>query len=319
MDCCPCPGQSSRVPTEPSVGPNYRCVGVSMCRCVATLTRPLTFNYRALDNAPCAEHSGRSDAVENTQLPRSQCPILTDFHEVGIGPGPNSAGKSRSTRKSVLMVASAQECAAYSPGQGGRRVAVFCGASDFAPPPLLASAERLGRLLGDQLFDLVYGACTHGSMGSVAAGFVATERDVIGVVPRFLRDREATDALGSQHLVLTDDLFERKRVMMELADAFVVLPGGYGTLDEFAEVLSLSALQDQRHRPLVVVNEAGYFSSLLEFCASITRHRFASRPPHEMFAVVDDVDAAAAYLTGLWQARSHDPQRRPVLVSGVAS
>lgn len=195
-----------------------------------------------------------------------------------------------------------------------RRVAVYCSASRSAPPSTVVSAERLGRGLARLGWELVYGACAHGSMGAVASGFRAEGSGVVGVVPRFLRDRERCDPLSDEQVVLTEDLLERKRVMMDLADAFVVLPGGYGTLDELADLLALAALQRSDCDSVVLVNEGSYFGPLLEFCKRMEQHGFVGHSVDEILVVVPGVDEALKHLERIWAPPSTKANERNVQV-----
>lgn len=206
---------------------------------------------------------------------------------------------------------------AHPRGAARRRVAVYCSASRSAPRSTLVSAERLGRGLARLGWELVYGACAHGSMGAVATGFRAEGRTVIGVVPRFLRDRERCDPLPDEQVVLTEDLLERKRVMMDLADAFVVLPGGYGTLDELADLLALAALQRGHRDSLVLVNEGLYFAPLLEFCDRMEQHSFVGHTVDEILAVVPGVDEALDHLGRIWAGASATTNERDIHIPKI--
>jgi uncharacterized protein (TIGR00730 family) len=132
-------------------------------------------------------------------------------------------------------------------------IGVYCGA---APGPSVRYAQvaaALGTELAARGHRLVYGAGGIGLMGEVARAAADGGAPVLGVIPTFLREREMGDDLPPQEIVLTTDLLERKRVMIDRADAFIALPGGYGTLDEILEVVSMAAL-DQPVGPLVLLD-----------------------------------------------------------------
>ncbi|MGI5506243.1 TIGR00730 family Rossman fold protein [Lentzea sp. CA-135723] len=119
---------------------------------------------------------------------------------------------------------------------------VFCGIANGPSAAYAETAAALGVELATRGHSLVYGAGGIGLMGAVANGVASAGGAITGVIPRFLRERETGDHLPPQEIVLTEDLLERKRVMIERSDAFIALPGGYGTLDEVVEVISMAAL-----------------------------------------------------------------------------
>ncbi|MBB5938989.1 LOG family protein [Streptomyces zagrosensis] len=127
---------------------------------------------------------------------------------------------------------------------GGPRVSlcVFCGVSGGRTPRYARAADELGELIARRGHRLVYGAGGIGLMGALAHGAARHRGDILGVIPKFLRAREMGDELPRQQVWLTEDLLERKRVMIDRSDAFIALPGGYGTLDEVLEVISMAAL-----------------------------------------------------------------------------
>ncbi|QUH04092.1 TIGR00730 family Rossman fold protein [Saccharopolyspora erythraea] len=155
-------------------------------------------------------------------------------------------------------------------------VGVFCGASTGNSPRYLDVGGDLGRLLAERGHRLVYGAGGVGVMGAVARSTAAGGGHILGVIPEFLRAREMTDDLPSQELVLTGDLFDRKRMMIGGADAFIALPGGYGTVDEVVEVLSMAAL-GLDVGPLVLIDVAGDWDPFLDMVDGLARRGFARR------------------------------------------
>ena len=146
---------------------------------------------------------------------------------------------------------------------GLRRVCVFCGSSPGARPAYRAAAEELGRLLAARGLGLVYGGGNVGLMGVLADAALAAGGEVIGVIPRALVDLEVAHT-GVRDLRVVDSMHERKATMTELADAFVALPGGIGTLEELIEVFTWSQL-GLHAKPLGVLNTAGYYDKLGAF------------------------------------------------------
>jgi hypothetical protein len=140
---------------------------------------------------------------------------------------------------------------------------VFCGSASGRDPRFVAAARELGGELGRRGITLVWGGGRVGLMGEVADAALAAGGRLVGVIPAFLRTAELCHpAIRPEDLVVTEDLFERKRRLIELADAFAVLPGGLGTLDELFEVVALAQLE--RHaKPCGLLNVAGFFDPLL--------------------------------------------------------
>jgi len=144
-----------------------------------------------------------------------------------------------------------------------RSVAVFCGALPGARPEYAAAARSLGKALAHRGIRLVYGGGRAGLMGEVADAVLGEAGAVTGVIPGFMEEREVAHR-GVTELVITVSMHERKARMADMADAFVVLPGGFGTLDEMFEILTWSQL-GLHDKPLALFNVAGYFDPLMTF------------------------------------------------------
>src|SRR5450631_203549 len=152
------------------------------------------------------------------------------------------------------------------------RVCVFCGSSDGADPEYLRQAVQLGSALAAKGWGLVYGGADIGLMGALADAVLAGQGPVIGVIPKALVDREiAHDQLTELRVV--SSMHERKARMATLADAFIALPGGYGTLDEFLEILTWAQLGIHQ-KPCVLINTAGYYEGLLSFLDHAVKEDF---------------------------------------------
>lgn len=155
---------------------------------------------------------------------------------------------------------------------GMRAVCVFCGSNPGRRPEYLAGAATLARTLAGRGIRLVYGGAHVGTMGAVADAALAAGGEVVGVIPRHLVSAEVAH-LGLTRLHVVDSMHERKALMAELSDAFIALPGGLGTLEEFAEVTTWSQL-GLHAKPTGLLNVLGYFDSLLEFLDHATAERF---------------------------------------------
>ncbi len=166
-----------------------------------------------------------------------------------------------------------------------KRVCVFCGSSAGADPAYLRAATALGRALAKRNLALVYGGASVGMMGALAAAVLQAGGDVTGVIPRDLADKEV--ALTSlPDLRVVDSMHARKALMAELADGFVALPGGFGTFEEFFEVLTWAQL-DLHHKPCGLLNVGGYYDRLVDFLDHAAAQRFVL-PAHRDMVIIEE-------------------------------
>ncbi|NUR06262.1 MAG: TIGR00730 family Rossman fold protein [Nocardioidaceae bacterium] len=158
-----------------------------------------------------------------------------------------------------------------------RSVCVFSGSNRGARPSYAAAAAALGRSIAGRGLRLVYGGASVGLMGEVADAALAAGGEVVGVIPQHLYDREVAH-VGLTELRVTTSMHERKAAMADLSDGFVALPGGLGTLEELAEILTWSQLGLQR-KPCGLLDVEGFFDPLLAFLDHTVTERFV-RPEH---------------------------------------
>jgi uncharacterized protein (TIGR00730 family) len=164
-----------------------------------------------------------------------------------------------------------------------RRVCVFCGSSPGKNPVYLEAARETGRALAARRIGLVYGGGSVGLMGAVADATLEAGGEVVGVIPRALELRElAHRRLTTLHVV--GSMHERKAKMAELADGFVALPGGMGTLEELAEILTWAQL-GLHARPVALLDVGGYYTPLIAFFDRAVAEGFI-RPEHRRLLVV---------------------------------
>jgi uncharacterized protein (TIGR00730 family) len=165
-----------------------------------------------------------------------------------------------------------------------RRLCVFCGSSSGRVRHLSA-ARRFGRTVAGQGLEIVYGGARIGTMGALADGAVEAGGSVIGVVPRVLVRKEvAHDGLARLHVVET--MHERKALMADLADAFVALPGGAGTLEEFFEVWTWAQLK-LHAKPVGLLDVDGFYDPVLAMVDRMVDDGFL-KPPYRDMLIVDD-------------------------------
>ena len=173
-------------------------------------------------------------------------------------------------------------------------ICVYCSSSSVLAAEYRTAARLCGEALARRGHALVYGGGNIGLMGDVARAVRAGGGYIVGVIPHALRDLELAYA-GCDELLLTDTMRERKALMDERADAFITLPGGIGTLEEFFEVLTLKQLR-YHDRGIVIVNTAGYFDPLLAQLDRAVAEGFARPPLRTLYHVAPDPQAALDYL-----------------------
>jgi len=178
-----------------------------------------------------------------------------------------------------------------------KRVCVFCGSASGARPEYAAAARALAGELARHGLGLVYGGGSVGLMGVLADASLALGVEVIGVIPRPLASRELRHT-GLTELRLVDSMHERKATMAALADAFIALPGGLGTLEELLEVLTWSQLGIHR-KPTGILNVGGYWTDLLELLEHAVTERFI-RPEYLTFLLAADTPSALLGRLATW-------------------
>jgi uncharacterized protein (TIGR00730 family) len=167
-------------------------------------------------------------------------------------------------------------------------ICVFCGASAGTNPAYLAAAQAVGASLAGRGIEVVYGGGRLGLMGAVADAALAAGGRVTGVIPSALVDREVAHR-GLTDLRIVTTLHERKALMAELSDAFIALPGGLGTLEELAEVLSWAQLE-LHAKPIGALDVAGYFDPLAVFLDHATAEGFIAPAQRRLLMIDTDLD-----------------------------
>jgi uncharacterized protein (TIGR00730 family) len=170
-----------------------------------------------------------------------------------------------------------------------QHVCVFCGSSPGARPLYVRAARELGGILARRGLALVYGGAKVGTMGQLAQSALDAGGHVIGVIPRALVDLEVAHT-GLPDLRIVDSMHERKALMADLSDAFVALPGGLGTIEEFFEVLCWSQL-GLHAKPCGLLNVGGYYDRLTAFLDHTVEEQFVRASHRDRIVVERDVDA----------------------------
>ena len=168
-----------------------------------------------------------------------------------------------------------------------RSVTVYCSSSNTIDEVYTSAAERLGAEFARCHIQLVNGGGSVGLMGVMARAVHDQGGRVVGVIPKRLKDIEGRAYDASDELILTDTMRERKRIMFERSDAYVALAGGYGTLEEFLEVLTLRKL-GYHDKNIVLLNTNGFYDGMLSFFNRMTDEGFSPDPADAFFSVVNE-------------------------------
>lgn len=167
-------------------------------------------------------------------------------------------------------------------------ICVFCGSKEGADPKHREIALRLGQILAEKGIRLIYGGGGIGLMGVLADSVLSHGGAVTGIIPDFLMRYEVGDVAGVE-TVIVGSMHDRKNRMFEMADAFVVLPGGLGTLDETIEITTWKQLR-LHDKPIVLINEAGFWEPLLDLVNRVITGGYAHEKVNELFTVVESVE-----------------------------
>ncbi len=208
-------------------------------------------------------------------------------------------------------------------------ITVYCSSSASVDPAFLAVAREVGTLLGESGRQLVYGGGAQGLMGEVARSCRESGGRVVGIITRRLCEAELFDQANHENIIV-DTMRERKRLLEERGDAFLILPGGVGTLEEFFEAL-VGRLLGEHHKPLALVNPrdpmdaplqqsndtgdsgSGYWSPLLSMFDHMVHNRFMKPGVRTLFAVHADPRAALRALEDMAEAGGHGLQDADLL------
>ena len=179
------------------------------------------------------------------------------------------------------------------------RICVFCGSNTGSDPIYAEAARDLGRLFAREGVSLVYGGGSVGLMGEMADSVLASGGEVIGVIPHALWAREVGHR-GLTDIRIVDTMHERKAMMADLADAFIALPGGLGTLEEIFEIWTWAQL-GLHAKPLGFLDVNGFYAPLMQFLDRAVRERFL-REEHRAIAVIESDAATLLKKFDQWQA-----------------
>ncbi len=176
------------------------------------------------------------------------------------------------------------------------KICVYGAASEEIDKKYIFGGEELGRIMAQKGHTLVYGAGALGMMGAVSRGVYEKDGYVIGIVPSFFKNEEVLNP-NCNELIRTNTMRRRKEKMEELADAFIITPGGIGTFDEFFEILTLKQL-NRHNKPIVIYNIDGFFDSLLKMLDEAIEKKFLRSECKALYPAFDSPTKVMDYIEG---------------------
>ena len=173
-------------------------------------------------------------------------------------------------------------------------LAVFCGSKPGNNPLFAEEAKALGHLLGSKKITLVYGGGNKGIMGAVSNAVLEKNGKVVGIIPEILKDREHHHN-GITELIIVENMHTRKKMLYERCDAAIILPGGYGTMDEFFEMLTWNQLSIH-DKKIFILNTAGFYDHLFAFAQTMQDEGFLYDKVEDKLVILESTEDLIKYL-----------------------
>jgi uncharacterized protein (TIGR00730 family) len=167
-------------------------------------------------------------------------------------------------------------------------ISVFCGSSEGNDPIIIQQAYKLGQTLASKDITLVYGGSKIGIMGKVAQGVIEANGKTIGVIPEFLKTKEIVNTALTE-LIVTQNMHDRKVIMYDKSDGFIIIPGGFGTMDEFFEITTWGQL-GLHTKPIGILNTNGYYDALIAQCKMMVSRGFLKQENLDAVVVDTTID-----------------------------
>ena len=169
-----------------------------------------------------------------------------------------------------------------------KNISVFCGSSEGNDQHIIEQSYQLGKTFAQKDITLVYGAAKIGIMGKVAQGVLDNNGSVIGVIPYFLETKEIVHNHLSE-LIVTDNMHDRKVKMYDKSDGFIIIPGGFGTMDEFFEITTWGQL-GLHTKPIGILNSNGYYDALIAQCKTMVEKGFLKQENLDAVVIDETID-----------------------------
>ena len=176
------------------------------------------------------------------------------------------------------------------------KICVYGAASPTIDPCFIKTVEKMGKLMAERGHSLVFGAGGNGLMGAAARGVTAGGGKILGIIPKFFKDEVIEEIYDKcDELVFTENMRERKQLMEDNADAFIIVPGGIGTFEEFFEILTLKQLC-RHNKPIAVYNINGYYNELETMIKASISKNFIKENCSSLYRITDDIDEIFNYI-----------------------
>ena len=174
------------------------------------------------------------------------------------------------------------------------KICVYCSSSDSIDNKYFEIAQKTGELIGQNGYDFVFGGGVVGLMGEVAKNAKLNGSKVIGVIPEKLHQNKICYE-GCNELIVTKNMRDRKQTMDELSDAFITLPGGFGTLEELSEMITGKQLSFHQ-KPLIILDVDGFYAPLMDFFATMIKEKFANTNCQDLYYLTSSPEDAIKYI-----------------------
>lgn len=184
------------------------------------------------------------------------------------------------------------------------KICVFCASSNALAPQYYKLASEIGQSIGSKGHELVYGGSNVGLMEELSSSVKKSGGKITGIIPQKMKEKGLASS-NADELIVTPDMSRRKYEMEELADAFIALPGGFGTLEEILEVITLKQLQ-YHNKPVVLINYNGFYDELLVFFDRMYRDNFAKLQYKDYYKVLTTAAEALEYVENYRAPRATD-------------
>ena len=173
-------------------------------------------------------------------------------------------------------------------------LAVFCGSKTGKNPLYVEEAKAVGHVLASKKITLIYGGGNKGIMGAVSNAVLEKDGKVVGIIPEILKDREHHHQ-GITELIIVDNMHTRKKILYEKCDAAIILPGGYGTMDEFFEMLTWNQLSIH-DKKIFMLNTAGFYDHLFAFAKTMEQEEFLYDNIEDNLIILNKAEDLLPYL-----------------------
>ena len=174
------------------------------------------------------------------------------------------------------------------------KICIYCSSSDYLDTKYYQLAADLAREMAKRNHSLVYGGASVGVMGVLANTMLENNKEVLGIIPKVIADKEIAHK-NLTELIVTKDMSERKKILQQKADAFITLPGGFGTLEELSETLTAKQLEFY-DKPIVILNQDSFYNPLVKLFENYYAHNFARSDYQNLYLISTSINETLDYI-----------------------